>query len=69
MDATAIINFVPDSTGPIVSGCVAFGTTLCLSTLAQKIVGVSTVCVFLLNHRCSLSECIFLTIIDGRLPR
>lgn len=27
---------------PVVSGCVAFGTTMCLATLAQKIIGIST---------------------------
>jgi DNA-directed RNA polymerase subunit RPC12/RpoP len=42
MDTTALVNYVPDSTVPIVTGCVAFGATLCLSTLAQKIVGIST---------------------------
>jgi hypothetical protein len=42
MDSTALIAHVPESAFPVVSGCVAFGTTLALSTLAQKLVGIST---------------------------
>ena len=42
MDSTALIAHVPESVFPVVSGCVAFGTTLALSTLAQKMVGIST---------------------------
>ena len=42
MDATALANYVPEETLPILSGCFAFGTTLALSTLAQKLVGIST---------------------------
>lgn len=42
MDTSALVHYAPDSTVPIVTGCVAFGATLCLSTLAQKIVGIST---------------------------
>jgi hypothetical protein len=43
MDSTALIaHVVPESAFPVVSGCVAFGTTLALSTLAQKLVGIST---------------------------
>jgi hypothetical protein len=42
MDPTALAAYVPDQTIPIVSGCFAFGTTLALSTLAQKLMGVST---------------------------
>jgi len=33
---------IPDSILPIVGGCVAFGTTLALSTAVQKVVGIST---------------------------
>jgi hypothetical protein len=42
MDTTALATYIPDSTLPIVSGCVAFGSTLALSTLAQKLIGIST---------------------------
>jgi hypothetical protein len=42
MDSTALIAHVPETAFPVVSGCVAFGTTLALSTLAQKLVGIST---------------------------
>jgi hypothetical protein len=33
---------IPDTILPIVGGCVAFGTTLALSTAVQKLVGIST---------------------------
>jgi hypothetical protein len=42
MDSTSLISHVPESAFPVVTGCVAFGTTLALSTLAQKLVGIST---------------------------
>jgi hypothetical protein len=40
--STALVEHIPESAFPVVSGCVAFGTTLALSTLAQKLVGIST---------------------------
>ena len=33
---------IPDAVFPIIGGCVAFGTTLAVSTAAQKVIGVST---------------------------
>ena len=33
---------IPDRILPIVGGCVAFGTTLAISTAVQKLVGIST---------------------------
>jgi len=43
MTAVSIVSqALPDETLPVVSGCVAFGTTLALSTLAQKMIGVTT---------------------------
>eukprot|EP00980_Cylindrotheca_fusiformis_P011230 scaffold2575_cov101-Cylindrotheca_fusiformis.AAC.4 len=42
MDSTAIIQHIPESTAPIATGFMAFGATLCMSTMAQKIVGIST---------------------------
>ena len=42
MDALALTTAAPDSTIPVISGCVAFGTTLAFSTLIQKLVGIST---------------------------
>ena len=42
MDTVALIQYVPDSTIPVLSGCAAFGTTLALSTLTQKWLGIST---------------------------
>lgn len=42
MDVTALVPYSAESALPVVSGCFAFGTTMCLSTLAQKIIGIST---------------------------
>jgi len=33
---------IPDSVFPVIGGCIAFGTTLAVSTAAQKVIGVST---------------------------
>ena len=33
---------IPDAIFPVIGGCVAFGSTLALSTAAQKVIGVST---------------------------
>ena len=42
MDAVSLVENVPDSTIPVLTGCFAFGTTLCLSTFTQKLLGIST---------------------------
>ena len=41
---TALVTYIPEAQTalPILSGCVVFGTTLAVSTLAQKIIGIST---------------------------
>ena len=39
---TALVQYVPQETLPILSGCFAFGSTLAVSTMAQKLVGIST---------------------------
>ena len=33
---------IPDTACPVLGGCVAFGSTLALSTAVQKVIGVST---------------------------
>ena len=33
---------IPDGVFPVIGGCIAFGTTLAVSTAAQKVIGVST---------------------------
>jgi hypothetical protein len=41
--ATALIqDYVPEETLPVLAGCFAFGSTLALSTLGQKLAGIST---------------------------
>lgn len=44
IDAVALTGYVPppDITVPVLSGCVAFGGTLAVSTLVQKLIGIST---------------------------
>ena len=39
---TAVVQYVPQETIPILSGCFAFGSTLAVSTMAQKVIGIST---------------------------
>ena len=40
---TAIQQYVPQAAGPILSGCLAFGSTLAVSTICQKVIlGIST---------------------------
>jgi hypothetical protein len=39
---TAIVTAIPECSIPVVAGCVAFGSTLALSTFFQKVVGIST---------------------------
>ena len=42
IDANALAIALPNDTFPVMSGCVAFGTTLALSTMAQKAIGITT---------------------------
>jgi hypothetical protein len=42
MDKFPIASFIREGVVPTVSGCIGFGTTLGLSTLAQKRMGIST---------------------------
>ena len=39
---TTVVQYVPQETLPVVAGCFAFGSTLAASTLAQKVIGIST---------------------------
>ena len=42
MDASQVASVVREGVIPAVSGCISFGTTLALSTCAQKRIGIST---------------------------
>ena len=41
---------IPDAIFPVIGGCVAFGSTLALSTAAQKVIGVSTATKIVISH-------------------